>query len=380
VAAVIGVLVLMTGSFYAGDILRDHVTLPGLHQSNLDFSSLNDIYNLLKNNYDGTIDQAKVLDAAKAGLVSAAGDPYTVYLNGADAKSLNDQLSGALSGIGAEIGIKNNFLTIIAPIPDTPAAKAGLQAQDIIAKINGNDTSGLTIDAAVAKIRGTAGTTVSLLIVRGNQPAFTVTITRANINVPSVSWSIKNGNVGYIQIREFGTDTSGLIAQAAASVKQQGATKIILDLRDNPGGYLDAGVAVASEFLPQGKTIVSERTGGKTTATQPATGGGVLVGLPTIVLVNGGSASASEIVSGALHDNGVAKLVGVQTFGKGSVQEIKNLSGGAELKVTVAHWYTPNGININKTGIAPDVTVQLTADDYNAGRDPQLDRALQMLQ
>lgn len=378
--AVIGTIALMGASFYAGDALHNDVSLPGLSRSNLDFSSLNDIYALLKDNFDGQIDQSKILDAAKAGLVSAAGDPYTVYMDSAAAKSLNDQLSGALSGIGAEIGIKNNFLTIVAPIADTPAAKAGLKAGDVIAKIDGNETSGLTVDAAVAKIRGTAGTSVTLTLVRGNQPAFDVKITRANITVPSVTWSIKNGNVGYIQIRDFGTDTSSLIDQAATSVKQQGATKIILDLRDNPGGYLDAGVSVASEFLPQGKTVVSERTNGKTTATQNATSGGQLVGLPTIVLVNGGSASASEIVSGALHDNGAARLVGQKTFGKGSVQEIKNLPGGAELKVTVAHWYTPNGININKEGIKPDISVDLSTDDYNAGRDPQLDKALQLLQ
>ena len=374
------VVILMVGSFYAGDILRDDITLPGLHQSNLDFSSLNDLYGMLKTNYDGNIDPSKVLDAAKAGLVSAAGDPYTVYLDAADAKSLSDQLNGALSGIGAEVGLKNNYLTIIAPIDSTPASKAGLRAGDIIAKINGADTSGLTVDAAVAEIRGKAGTSVTLAIVRGNNPAFDVKITRANITVPSVTSSIKNGDVGYIQIREFGSDTSTLIDQAATSVKQQGATKIILDLRDNPGGFLDAGVTVASEFLPEGKTIVSERTDGKTTGTQTVTTQGKLVGLPTIVLVNGGSASASEIVSGALHDNGAAKLVGVQTFGKGSVQDIKNLPGGAELKVTIAHWYTPNGININKKGITPDYVVPLTDADYNASNDPQLDKALQLLQ
>jgi carboxyl-terminal processing protease len=380
IAATIFILVLMTGSFYAGDIFHNDVTLPGLHQHQLDFSSLNDVYNLLNNNFDGKIDQAKVLDAAKAGLVSAAGDPYTVYLDPTSAKSLSDDLNGQLSGIGAEVGIKNNYLTVVAPIDGTPAAKAGLRAGDIIAKIDGTDTAGLTVDAAVARIRGKADSVVTLTIVHADQPAADIKITRANITVPSVTSSMKNGNIGYIKIREFGSDTSSLIATASASVKQQGATKIILDLRDNPGGYLDAGVTVASEFLPEGKTVVSERTNGKTTATQNATAGGVLVGLPTIVLVNGGSASASEIVSGALHDNKVATLVGVQTFGKGSVQEIKNLVGGAQLKVTVAHWFTPAGININKKGITPDTVVPLSNDDYNANRDPQLDKAIELLQ
>lgn len=373
------VLVLMVASFYAGDIARDYITLPGLHQSKLDFSSLNEIYSMLRSNFDGNVDPEKALEGAKAGLVSSAGDPYTVYLSPTDAKALNDQLNGQLSGIGAEVGLKNNYLTVVSPVPDTPAAAAGLRSSDIIAKIDGTSTSGLTVDAAVTKIRGTAGTVVTLTIVRGNAPAFDVKITRANITVPSVTSSMKTSTIGYIQIRTFGSDTSELIDKAATSLKQQGASKIILDLRDNPGGFLDAGVTVASEFLPEGKTIVSERTHGKTTSTQTVTATGQLVGMPTVVLVNGGSASASEIVSGALHDNKAATLIGTQTFGKGSVQEIKNLSGGGELKVTVAHWFTPNGINIGQKGITPDVVVQLTPDDYNNNRDPQLDAALNQL-
>jgi carboxyl-terminal processing protease len=379
IGATLIVLILMLGSFYAGDIARPYTTLPGLHQTKLDFSSLNDIYGMLKANFDGKVDDSKALEAAKAGLVSAAGDPYTVYLDPVAAKGLSNDLNGQVSGIGAEVGLKNNYLTVISPVPDTPAAQAGLRSGDIIAKIDGTDTTGLTVDAAVAKIRGKSGTVVTLTIVRPNTPAAEIKITRADITVPSITSSIKNGNIGYIQIREFGSDTSALIDKAATSVKAGGATKIILDLRDNPGGYLDAGVTVASEFLPQGKTIVSERTGGKTTATQTVTTTGQLIGLPTVVLVNGGSASASEIVSGALQDNKVATLVGVQTFGKGSVQEIKSLPGGAELKVTVAHWYTPNGVNIGKKGITPDDVIALTNDDYNNNRDPQLDKALDLL-
>jgi carboxyl-terminal processing protease len=190
---------------------------------------------------------------------------------------------------------------------------------------------------------------------------------------------MKDGNVAYIDITRFGTDTATLVDQAATELKAQGATKVILDLRNDGGGYLDAGVSVASQFLDGGKPVVEERTGGKSTNKLIAANGGKLIGLPAVVLINGGSASASEIVSGALHDNKVAKLVGEQSFGKGSVQEIKDLPDGAQLKVTVAHWYTPNGININKAGITPDVIVKLTPDDFNANRDPQLDKALDML-
>jgi carboxyl-terminal processing protease len=190
---------------------------------------------------------------------------------------------------------------------------------------------------------------------------------------------MKSSDIGYINISQFTPNTADLMSQAATDLKSKGATKIILDLRNNPGGYLTAGVSVASQFLPSGKTVVSERAGGQPISTLYANSGGQLIGMPTIVLVNDGSASASEIVSSALHDNNVAKLVGEQTFGKGSVQTIKSLPGGAELKVTIAHWYTPDGININKQGIAPDYVVPLTVADFNAGQDPQLQKAIDLL-
>ncbi len=375
------VLILMAGSFFAGDALHGDFSNPFVRTTQkLDFSGLNDIYGLMQRDFDGTITNQGAIDGAKAGLVSAGGDPYTTFLTAAQAKDLSDQLNGKLSGIGAQIGIKNNYLTVIAPIASSPAEKAGLRSGDIIAQINGETSAGLSVDTAVGKIRGKAGTTVTLKLVRGTTPAFDVTITRADISVPSVTWSLKSAKIGYIQISTFGSDTTSLIDKAAAELQSRGATKIILDLRNNGGGYLDAGVAVATEFLPQGKLIVEERTGGKSTNKNSSAGGGRLVGLPTIVLVNGGSASASEIVSGALHDNNVAKLVGEKTFGKGSVQEIKDLPGGAQIKITIAHWYTPAGININKEGIKPDVTIGLTTEDYNASRDPQLDKAIQLLQ
>ncbi len=320
------------------------------------------------------------MDGARAGLVSAGGDPYTIYLDAAQAKVLSDDLDGQLSGIGAQIAIKNNILTVVAPVPGTPADKAGLRPGDVIEDINNQDTTTMGIDVAVAKIRGKADTNVTLKIARSGAPAaFNVTITRANIQVPSVNWSVKDGNIGYIRITTFGSDTADLMDKAATQLVAQGAKKIILDLRNNGGGYLTAGVSVANEFLPAGKTIVTTRDGDVVTDSETAKSGGQLVGLPTIVLVNVGSASASEIVAGALHDNGAAKLLGETTFGKGSVQDIINLSGGAELKVTVAHWYTPGGININKAGLKPDIAVALTTADYNASQDPQLAAALQQL-
>jgi carboxyl-terminal processing protease len=368
-------------AFYAGDTLSGTVPIPFLKSTHsIDFSSLNSVYGLMQRNFDGKISDQSALDGAKAGLVSAGGDPYTVYLTAKEAKALSDDLTGKLSGIGAEIGLKKNVLTVIAPIDGTPAAKAGLRARDSIARINGEDTSGMSVDTAVNKIRGPKDTKVTLKIVReGVADPFEVSITRAEISVPSVKWSLKNDNVAYINVTRFGPDTSELVNQAATELKAKGATRVILDLRNDPGGYLAAGVDVASQFLDPGKLVVEERTGGVSKDKLKASTGGLLRGLPTVVLINSGSASASEIVAGALHDNHVARLEGETSFGKGSVQEIKSLPGGAQLKVTVAHWYTPGGVNINKEGIKPDVEVKLTSDDFSAGRDPQLDKALELL-
>jgi carboxyl-terminal processing protease len=374
-------LIVATGAFYIGNAQAGNFPNPlAKNSNNLDWNSLNSVYGLLQRNFDGKVSDQKALDGARGGLVQSAGDPYTVYLTAQQAKDLNNDLTGQLSGIGAEIGMKNNVITVISPIAGAPAEKAGLRAGDMVAQINGTDTSNMTVDEAVTKIRGKAGTKVTLKLVRqGEQEPITLNITRADITVPSVNWSMKDSDVADIVVSRFGPDTAGLVQKAATQLKAQGAKKVVLDLRNDPGGYLDAGVDVASQFLSEGKVVVSERTGGKTTQTLKAKGGGLLIGMPAIVLINGGSASASEIVAGALHDNGVAKLEGEKSFGKGSVQEIKNLPGGAQLKVTVAHWYTPNGVNINKEGIKPDTEVKLSPDDFNAGKDPQLDQALQIL-
>ncbi len=376
----IAAIILAAGSFFTGDALHGYVSNPFTARTErLNFSELNDLYGLMQRNFDGKVDGAAALNGAKAGLVSAGGDPYTVYLTAAEAKELNDDLNGKLSGIGAQIGKKNNVITIIAPVRDTPAERAGLKPGDVIALINDEDTSGMSVDTAVSKIRGQAGTQVKLKVLRPNTDPLDLTITRADITVPSVTWSLKNSTVGYIQISTFGSDTASLINKAAGELKAQGAKKVILDLRNNGGGYLDAGVDVASEFLTNGKLVVEERTGGKTRDKLNSNGSGLLAGMPTLVLVNGGSASASEIVAGALHDNGAARLLGEKTFGKGSVQEMKSLPGGAQLKITIAHWYTPAGVNINKEGIKPDIEVKLTTEDFNASRDPQLDKALELL-
>ena len=270
---------LMVLSFWAGDVWHGQVWNPfTVSTKKLDLSSINDIYGLMQSKFDGTLTQQDALDGAKAGLVAAAGDPYTVYLTKAQATALNNQLSGKLSGIGAEIGSKNNVITVIAPVANTPAQKAGLLPGDAIIAIDGQATANMTLDTAVSKIQGKAGTQVKLILARaGTDAPISLTITRADLTIPSVTWSLKDGDVGYINITDFGTDTSKLMDQAATSLKTQGAKKIILDLRNDGGGYLNAGIDVASEFLPQGKLVVEQRRGSATTGKEYATGNAKLV-------------------------------------------------------------------------------------------------------
>jgi carboxyl-terminal processing protease len=342
-----------------------------------DFSSLNDLQATLERKFDGDVDPQKALNGAKAGLVDSLGDPYTTFLTKEEAQELRDDLKGNLSGIGAEIGFRSNQLSVIAPIANTPAAKAGLQPNDVIVAIDGKDPTGWSLEEAVSKIRGEAGTNVTLTIVRGKEAPRDVKITRAAISVPSVTYK-KEGNVGIITVSRFGDDTVDKVKQAATDLESQGATKYVLDLRNNGGGYLQAAVGVSGVFMDN-KVVVEERKGGKTIDKLSTGSGGALAGKPVVVLINSGSASASEIVAGALQDQGVAKLVGEKSFGKGSVQEIIDLPGGAQLKVTVARWFTPNGRGIDKEGIKPDIEVKLTTEDINAGRDPQLQKAIETL-
>ncbi len=346
----------------------------------LDYSSVNQVYGLLKKDFDGSLNQAKLLDGAKAGLVSAAGDPYTEYFNPADAKSFNNQLSGTITGIGAELGVDDQSnIVIISPLSGYPAEKAGLKTHDIIAAVNSQSTQGLSVDSVVNKIRGTVGTKVTLTIVRGATKPFDVTITREKITVPSVKYE-EDGDIGYLKISQFSSDTVGLAQKAAQEFKSKNVKAVVLDLRGDPGGYLSAAVGVSSLWLDNGKTVVTERRGSTVVGTETASGDNLLKGLPTVVLIDAGSASASEITAGALRDNGAAQLVGAKSFGKGSVQQVENLSDGSEVKVTIARWYTPNGKNIDKQGIKPDVEVSSDGVNVADGKDPQKDKAIQLLQ
>lgn len=364
-----------------GDVHINHLSKanPVAVRSELDYSSVDQVYRLLKSDFDGTLDQTALLDGLKSGLVSASGDPYTMYFSPKDAKAFNDQLSGTITGIGAELGTDDESnIVVISPLSGYPAEKAGLKPKDIIAGIDGKSTSGMRVDQAVSKIRGNEGTKITLTIVRGNKNPFQVTITRQKITVPSVKWQV-DGNIGYLKISQFSDDTTSLAQKAVTEFQQKGVKGVVLDLRGDPGGYLNTAVDISSLWLDQGKTVVQEKRGGTVVDTKSATGNNPLKGLPTVVLIDGGSASASEITAGALKDNGVATLVGEKSFGKGSVQQVENLPGGAEVKITVARWYRPNGKNIDKQGITPDVQATLSDADAKAGHDTQKDKAYQIL-
>lgn len=359
--------------------------LSSSRQKGINTELLSKVEAIIKQKYDGEIDVNKLSEGAAAGAVAALGDPYTTYLDKKANEELANDLKGELSGIGVEVGQKNGKLTVIAPIDGTPADKAGLKAGDYIASIDGVDSSTLTIDEAVNRIRGEKGTDVKLVVVRGSNAPKEITITRDIINVPSVTYELKDGIIGYIKIRRFGEDTATLVMRAGESLRAQGAKGLVIDVRDNPGGYLETAVDVSSQFMSSG-LVVEERSSKSKTKVHNASAGGKLTDLPLVVLVNGGSASASEILAGALADNGRAILIGEKTYGKGSVQEVICLDGnnlfsqacdGPTIKVTVAHWYTPKGVNISKEGIRPNIEVKLSDEDYNSGLDPQLQKAIE---
>lgn len=344
----------------------------------LSLDGIDEIHKDLEESFDGQLDTAKLEDGLKAGLVKAAGDPYTEYMSAAESKEFNEQLSGSFEGIGAELNKEEQTIVIVSPIAGFPAEKAGLKAGDIISKINGETAFDISTSEAVKKIRGPKGTSVKLDVVRDGKP-LAFDIMRDQISTPSVKWEVTPENIGVMTISRFGEDTADLSRQAAEEFKAKNVRGVVLDMRGDPGGLLEAAVNVSSLWLPKGKTVLQEKRNDVVVKTYPASGNTVLEGIPTVVLIDGGSASASEITAGALKDNGAATLIGEKSYGKGSVQELRNLTGGGVLKVTIARWYTPNNRNIDKEGIEPDQKVELTEANAKAKQDPQKDAAFAKL-
>ena len=322
------------------------------------------------------------LFGAISGLASSYGDPYTVFFPPTEAKAFADNISGSFAGVGMEIDVKDNILTVIAPLKGTPAAAAGIKAGDKIAAIDGKSTDGLSTEKAVSEIRGPIGTTVDFTIIRDGK-SLDIKIVRDTIQIPETEDSLdpKSG-VYHIALYEFTSNSADLFNQAFTRFKTSSSKKLIIDLRSNPGGYLDAAVDIVSHFLPKGATVVTEDFGGKGT-NQVHTSLGyddVPVGTKIVVLIDGGSASASEILAGALQDTHAATLIGTKSFGKGSVQTLIDLDKGS-LKVTVARWITPLGHWIMGNGITPDITVPYAPVGATTTPkvDPQMLRAVQFL-
>lgn len=317
---------------------------------------------------------------AISGMTNSFGDPYTVYMPPQEAKSFQETISGEFGGVGMEMGIKDKVLTVIAPLKGTPAERAGLMAGDSIIAIDGASTDGMSIDGAVKLIRGKKGTTVTLKILRDGK-SIDISVVRDTIAVPTIekTFDARTG-VYTISIYEFTATSNGLFDKALAEFRASGSRKLILDVRGDPGGYLESAVSIASHFLPEGASVVTEDYKGKqeNVVHRSRGTGGIPEGTKVVVLMDQGSASASEILAGALQDARVATLVGTRSFGKGSVQELVDIDGGA-LKVTIARWLTPSGRSISDGGLTPDIAVERTREDFLANKDPQKARAVEFL-
>lgn len=343
----------------------------------LDFSIFWNAWDTLKANFFGQLDNKNLIYGAISGMVEAANDPYTTYLTPEDAQRFDEDLSGSFDGIGAEIENKNGLLIVVAPLDDSPAKMAGLRSQDVILKIDGEDVSKMTFYGAINKIRGKKGTVVTVSIYRpSTKENLEIKITRDTIKVNSVKWEEKNG-ILVIKIAQFGEDTVSLTKQAAQLIIDKNYPGLIIDLRDNPGGYLESAVDIASLFVDNNKTIVQEENNKGEKKQIPATLNPILKNKKLVVLINEGSASASEIFAGAIGDYQLGTVIGQKSFGKGSVQSLEDLKDGSKIKITVAKWLTPKGRAIDKEGIKPDIEVKINEDDIKNKRDPQLDRALE---
>jgi len=364
----------------SGEVKMDKSKVKSYLGRNVDFDLYLQVWEMLQERYvDQPVSATKLFYGSLEGLVAALDDPYSVFLTPQISQEFNEQLNGRFEGIGAEIGIKNKILTIIAPLSGSPAEKAGLRSHDKIFAIDKQTTEGMNLDEAVSRIRGDKGTTVALTIKRDDkEDPFDVTVTRDTIQIKSVSWQMKDGNIAYIELTNFNQDTTGLFKQISREVVAANPKGIILDLRNNSGGYLQTAIDVASLWVDR-KVVLNERSQVEGEKKYLSEGQALFASIPTVVLVNGGTASSSEIVSGALQDYGLAHLIGEKTFGKGSVQVLEDLPDGSSLKFTVAKWYTPHDRSIDKDGIIPDEEVKLTPDDYSADKDPQMDRALEYL-
>lgn len=378
----VAALIIFGGGFYYGQVQA--ASIKGLNvtkNQELDFNLYWQVWGLMKGSY---VDRESISDedlfyGSIRGMVNSLGDPYSVYMTPKESQEFNNDLAGTFEGIGAEVGIRDNIITIVAPLDDMPAQKAGLMAGDKIYEINGEITTDFTVDKAVKKIRGPKGTDVTLTIFReGLKESKKITITRGTIVVQSVKGEFRKDGLYMLRISSFGDDTERLFNQEVEKITELKPRGIILDLRNNPGGYLQGAVTIASEWVDKGPIVIEKYDENNLENYLPE-GVARLKNFPTIVLINGGSASAAEIVAGALKDHEKATLVGETSYGKGSVQNFIPLDNGSALKITIAKWLTPSGESIDKAGIKPNIESVMTFEDVEKNLDPQMDTAANLL-
>ncbi len=385
---IVTVIITFVFGFLLGSV-RDSVLLVGGVENQeegqpekVDFSLFWDVWLLLEKKYPQEMDYQAMVYGAVSGMVDSLDDPYTTFFNPEEAKMFKEDVKGVFEGVGMEIGIRKNQLTVIAPLEGTPAQKAGFLPGDIIVKIDDNSTRDISIEEAVKLIRGIKGTEVILTIFREDWvETKEIKVIRGVIKVPSLKWELKEDNIAYIKLYHFSEEANDDFKDMAAEVLRSSAERIVLDLRNNPGGYLQVAQDITGWFLEKGDVVTIEDFGeGREPREYKARGNSRLLDYPIVILINQGSASASEIMAGALRDNRGIKLIGETSFGKGSVQEFDEFGDDSGLKVTVAKWLTPNGDYISEIGLTPDIEVEMTIDDYNEGLDPQLEKAMEILE
>ncbi len=341
-----------------------------------------DAWNVLSSNYvdpHSLVTEDMIFGAIK-GMVASVKDPYTSFMTPKENREFQESMQGHLEGIGAELTLKNGMITVISPLRNSPAQKAGLQPEDIIYEVDGTTTEDMTLEQAVMKIRGEKGSVVILTVLRRDySEPLKIRITRDMININSIDWNIE-GDIAIIEINQFGDTTKQEFSKAISEILLQRPKGVVLDLRYNGGGYLDGAIDITSEFLEKEKVVTIKKRNPEEDEIIYVNGQARMANLPLVILINKGSASASEIVAGAIQDNNRGTIIGVESFGKGTVQSVENLIGGSSLRVTIAKWFTPNDQNINESGITPDIIVERTIEDIEAGKDPQLKRAIEYLE
>ena len=353
-----------------------NITVKQLNEpTDVNFQKFYDIWGFIKSKYAGNIDYNKMLEGAISGMVSSLEDDYSIYMTKNDSDIFMTQLTGDLEGIGAQLDLKNGYITVVAPIDDSPAKNAGIKSGDMILEVNGQSTTGMTLDKVVSLIRGAAGTSVSLKIRHLDNTEVVLNIVRAKIHINNVSYGFKD-EVGYIKITSFGSDSYDLTVKAINELTNRGANRFIIDLRNNPGGYLDMAIKISGLWVDHDVVVIQKNKTEGSEIVFTSDNDAMLKNKKTIVLVNEGSASASEILAGALQDYKLATIVGEKTFGKGSIQELLTMQDGSSIKITTAFWLTPNKRSIEKNGINPDVIVK---NPDNSNVDAQLNYAIYLI-